>query len=79
MKNNKKCPTAHNRIVYAHRLFGSSGSEKLQSGYALCAILSPPKIFVLVKCFAFSFIGHKNPSYTTGTLGEIKSGNNWNI
>jgi hypothetical protein len=57
--NGKKSKPAPNRIVYAHRLFGGSGYEKLQSGYALCAILSLPKIFVPEKCFAFSLSGTK--------------------
>ena len=39
----KYAPTAHNRTVYASPPYGGSGSEKPQSGYALCAVFSPPQ------------------------------------
>ena len=34
---------AHNRTVYAAPPVGGLGSEKPQSGYALCAVFSPPQ------------------------------------
>ena len=39
----KNGATAHNRSVYASPPYGSSGSEKPQSGYALCTVFSPPQ------------------------------------
>jgi hypothetical protein len=35
------------------------GYEKLQSGFALCAIFSTPHFFAPVKCCAFSLSGTK--------------------
>ena len=42
-KIKKNGTTAHNRSVYASPPVGGSGYEKPQSGYALCAVLSPPQ------------------------------------
>ena len=48
-----------NRIVNVRRL-RRLGCEKLQSGFALCAILSTPKFFMPVKYFVFSLSVIKN-------------------
>ena len=42
-KTIKHGATAYNRSVYASPPVGDSGYEKPQSGYALCAVLSPPQ------------------------------------
>ena len=46
--------TAYNRSVYASPPYGGSGSEKPQSGCALCAVLSPPQ-FGQGQCFALPY------------------------
>jgi hypothetical protein len=43
-KDSENAPTSHNRIVYASPPKGGSGYEKTQSGYALCAVFSPPHL-----------------------------------
>ena len=43
LKRNKGTKPAYNRTVYASPPYGGSGSEKPQSGFALCAVLSPPQ------------------------------------
>jgi hypothetical protein len=45
--------------LFTLRRWNASGYEKSQSGFALCAIFSTPKIFVPVKCFAFFLSGTK--------------------
>ena len=38
-------PTAHNkRYAFRRTIRAAPGSEKPQSGYALCAVLSPPHL-----------------------------------
>ena len=63
--------TSPNRIVNACAPVGRFGAPKNCSRLRLCAILSPPKIFVPVKCCRIFLIGHKNPSFTTGTLYAV--------
>ena len=41
---------------------GILGSEKLQSGFALCAIFASAHFFVPVKCYRIFLIGHKKTS-----------------
>jgi hypothetical protein len=49
---------------------GILGSEKLQPGFALCAIFSPPHFFVPVKYFVFSLSDTKKRQLPR-TLGEM--------
>jgi hypothetical protein len=49
------------------------GSEKSQSGFALCGIFSPPHFFVPVKYFVFSLSDTKKRQLPR-TLDEIKLG-----
>jgi hypothetical protein len=62
--------TTHNRIVYAAPLWGL-GSEKPQSGLALCGVFLR-HIFTVAGMLTHSFIATVKTSYTTRTLDEIK-------
>jgi hypothetical protein len=41
-KINPPVKTTHNKRYTLRRLIGGSGSEKPQSGFALCSVFSPP-------------------------------------